>query len=99
MILKKITVQDQVYDIVTLGGSVSGNRKRIYITNLHATLDAKAYLWLEDSAGVKHHFLSGTVIPPETTLEYRILPFNESFYHLRFKTTSATPTVDIIFGN
>ena len=99
MVLKKITVQNQVYDIVTRNGSVPGNKKNIRITNIHSTTDAVVYLYLEDAAGVKYHYLSEVTVAAKTSLTLNIIPFNKAGYHLRFKTTTASPTIDIILGN
>ena len=98
MILKKITVQDQVYDLVTRGGTKSGGRKKLYITNLNGTVTAKVYLYLEDASSNKYYYLGGEVIPTETTLQLDVLAFDSSTYSLRFKTTSSSPNVDIIYG-
>ena len=98
MILKKITVKDQVYDLITRGGNKSGGRKKLYITNLNGTVTAKVYLYLEDASSNKYYYLSGQVIPTETTLEFNILAFDSATHSLRFKTTSNSPNIDIIYG-
>lgn len=98
MILKRITVKDQVYDIVTKGGSISGSRERLYITNTNDSLEANVDLYLEDGGGTKYYYLNGTIIPTNTTLNIEVLPFDSSTYHLRFVTPSNSPAIDIIYG-
>jgi len=98
MILKKITVKDQVYDLITKGGSKTGGRKKLYITNLNATFTAKIYLYLEDASSNKYYYISGHDLPWEATLEFNVLPFDSSTYSLRFMTTGDSPNVDIIYG-
>ena len=98
MILKKVTVKDQVYDLITRGERKTGNRRKLYITNLNGSVTAKIYLYLEDASSNKYYYASGKEIATETTLEVDVIPFDSSVYSFRFMTTSNSPNVDIIYG-
>ncbi len=98
MIIKRLTVQSQVYDIVTKGGSLTGKRKRLYITNTNDSLEANLDLYLEDGSAHKYYFLNGTIIPSNATLELEIIPFDSSVFHLRAVTASSSPAIHIIYG-
>tara|TARA_Y100001938_G_C7805777_1_gene289359 strand:- start:131 stop:430 length:300 start_codon:yes stop_codon:yes gene_type:complete len=96
MILKKLTVDDQVVDIVTKGGNQLGNLSKCVVANTSASNTVKVSIYLEDASAVKHHYIKSVLMPTETSLTFDLFGFNKDKYHLRAVADGTSPLVDII---
>ncbi len=96
MILKKLTVDDQVVTLVEKGGGSLGNFTKCVIANTSASNTVKVSIYLEDQNSVKHHFVKSLLMPTETSLMLDINPFNTEKLHLRAVADGTSPLVDII---
>tara|TARA_R100001463_G_scaffold83328_1_gene137890 strand:+ start:940 stop:1236 length:297 start_codon:yes stop_codon:yes gene_type:complete len=96
MILKKLTVDDQVVVLVARGGGSLGNFAKCVITNTSASNTAKVSIYLEDASSVKHHFIKSLLIPTETSLMLDINSFNTEKFQLCAVADGTSPLVDII---
>ena len=97
-IYKNITTSPTETTLITKGGSISGNIKKISIANFSDHADgAVINLFLEDASDVDWYIIKNVAIPKGVTLVLDDnLAFDSSRYNLKIYNTGTSPALTII---